>query len=212
MSAPFKPPAKPLEPLDSWAVNKFKARLGEIAGCAGCLSVFGVVVVFMLIGLSIPIEEPVTAEDRALMFDVRRIADWSDAPINPDWEYVYKEASSRVTELYYTYDPTDEGPFVASVLWLGFDRAESIGKYAEYRRFLDDEDLIYHPISGLCSWGQESECGLVSYEGESVGNFFIGYRGKVVTFIQILRIYSDSPEDLLEVFPPYLATLENHAN
>jgi len=210
VTAPFKPPVKPAEPLDSWRVNKFRARLGEIIGCGGCLSVFVALIALVLFGISIPVEAPVSAADRTLMFDAGRLAGWSDAPIDAAWEYVYKEASSGTTELVYTYDPTNDGPYVASLLWLGEDAAGSIPKYAEYRSYLDAEGLSYHPTPGRCSWGSESECGLISYEGESVGNFFIGHRGKVVVFIQILRVYSDLPEDVETLFSPYLALLEDH--
>ena len=41
MTSRYRPPAKPIEPLDSWKAGKLTAILGDIPGCGCGLIVLG---------------------------------------------------------------------------------------------------------------------------------------------------------------------------
>jgi hypothetical protein len=113
----------------------------------------------------------------------------------------------RSGEIEYEYD--DGGQLYLYSIY-SFDRSDSDAKnsYSAYQfgagLGMRSEDITQQEASHLLSWGDQSACYLLIYEGNPIGHRFIARKGKKVVNFTFSGVYFSDPEVFRELMTPVL--------
>ncbi len=114
----------------------------------------------------------------------------------------------RSGEIEYEYD--DGGQLYVYSIY-SFDRSDSDakGSYSAYQfgagLGMRGEDITEKEANHLLSWGDQSACYLLVYEGNPIGHRFIARKGKKVVNFTFSGVYFEDPEVFRELMTPVLS-------
>jgi hypothetical protein len=157
---------------------------------------------------------PVTQADRGRVLDIRALAEWmEDFTPDPTRESIRKERYiDRSWELEYEYDdPSEAAPYLTCSVGWEPKVSDAVTGYlmmwhggTAALRFGADTPLTVVERNDLFRWGDQSRFGILTRNGNPVGNVFMARHGKTVFYVLFSGVYFDDAEALAELLKPVL--------
>lgn len=186
-----------------------------VVGMIGMCGFFALIAVYWGSGK----EEPVTAQDRRVVFQINELADWVEGfEPDPNLESTVKtKYLDNSFDIAYEYDdPAEESPYLASSVAIEKNVADAVSSYSgiwggvRVGTMFGDVDVEFVPRDDLMSWGDKSEFVILKSDGAPFGNMFVTRKGTKVFFVIFGGVYFDDPVAIRELLTPVLRRLDQY--
>lgn len=188
---------------------------------AGVMFMFcGGFCLFTYIAFIHEIDEPVAQADKDVVVTAEHVSQYVDN-LNFDKnrgkfsKVRHLNGSKEMTYEYEAVDGEENGLSIFCIVgvvdsideardsYRGFNLGTKIGMSAV-------QDVIEVDRNDLWSWGDESRCALLQSNGKTVGNIFMGRKGKRYFALFIVGVYFDKKDDIKDFLDAILKRIESY--
>jgi len=165
-------------------------------------------------------EEPITPEERALLLDADRLAEWMD-DFEPDPAFetakktVYLDGSIDLDYLY--DDPADEAPYLDFSVTIEKKKSDAIAGYLAAwpamsigLEMVAEENVEVVERNDLFSWGDQCHFAILKVDGKPSGHMMEARRGKVLVSIILWGLFAEDPDILDDLFGTHLQKIASY--